>query len=402
MNTKLEPRVKTLQDGTKVWYLGDKIHRDDGPAVEMADGTRYWYRNGVIHRDNGPAVEYSPNGVVEFWVNGVFQSREQSHGETQPRTEAYTPDPQVVTLARKLAHSLQAMKGCQERGNTEWEQRHRSRLLLELEKAFGDSDIALDMERSTPDKLVFVVGEHTQALPRGQARVLTAYPAFEPSGLDIIRAGRRERDGAVDAKCVQYENRVHEMLHQRVSLHDERPVSQELPAETVVSRLSQLLRAMEKPAAAQPKVYLSLVDEARRAGCMGVDEDPSHFAFHQLLQKIVKERMPSGSGFDVGTKIDEDKSRPDRLVFDTEFHHMNEAGYDGWTQHTVSVKPSFVFGLDITISGRDRNEIKDYIHESFSLALGESYVRPPREQQAEAALEQVGEEEDEQDQGLSR
>ncbi len=403
MSTKLEPRVKTLQDGTKVWYLGDKIHRDGGPAVEMADGTRYWYRNGVIHRDAGPAVEYSTNGVVEHWVNGVFQRREQSHGETQPRT--YTPDPHAVTLARKLAHNLQAMKGCQERGNTEWEQRHRSRLLLEMEKAFGDADISLDMERSTAEKLVLVVGEHTQALPPGQTpRVLTAYPAFDPVGLQIIRSGRRQMAGAEDAKCEQYVTRVHELLPQRVSLNDDRPVSQEPPAETVVSRLSHILQAMEKPGAAEPKVLLSLVDEARRKGYMETDEDVSHFALAQLMTKIVKDRMPSGGGFDAGTKIDEEKSRPERLVFNTEFHHMNEAGYyDGWTQHTVSVKPSFVYGLEIAISGKDRNEIKDYIHESFSQALCEPYVLPPREQQAEATLEQAGEEEQEdRDRGVSR
>lgn len=84
------------------------------------------------------------------------------------------------------------------------------------------------------------------------------------------------------------------------------------------------------------------------------------------------ECLPSGSGFDSGTSIDLDKSGGEKLVFDTSFHHMDENGfYDGWTQHTVTVTPSFVLGLRLRISGRDRNGIKDYIHESFDIALRE-------------------------------
>ena len=29
------------------WYLNDKLHRVDGPAVEYADGVKKWYLNGV-------------------------------------------------------------------------------------------------------------------------------------------------------------------------------------------------------------------------------------------------------------------------------------------------------------------------------------------------------------------
>ena len=32
--------------GAKCWYLNDKRHREDGPAVEYADGSKYWYLNG--------------------------------------------------------------------------------------------------------------------------------------------------------------------------------------------------------------------------------------------------------------------------------------------------------------------------------------------------------------------
>ena len=42
--------------GTKRWYLNGCLHREDGPAVEMADGTKCWYLNGNYHRLDGPAI----------------------------------------------------------------------------------------------------------------------------------------------------------------------------------------------------------------------------------------------------------------------------------------------------------------------------------------------------------
>ena len=80
--------------------------------------------------------------------------------------------------------------------------------------------------------------------------------------------------------------------------------------------------------------------------------------------------LPSGSGFDSGTKIDLEKSTDNKIVFNTSFHHMNDAGYYvGWTEHVVTVRPSFVFGMKITISGQNKNDIKDYMHEVFQIDL---------------------------------
>ena len=33
-------------DGTKMWWLNGKLHREDGPAAEYADGTKMWWLNG--------------------------------------------------------------------------------------------------------------------------------------------------------------------------------------------------------------------------------------------------------------------------------------------------------------------------------------------------------------------
>lgn len=88
------------------------------------------------------------------------------------------------------------------------------------------------------------------------------------------------------------------------------------------------------------------------------------------LNALVREYMPSGAGFDDGTQLVLAKSSADKLVFVTSFHHMDEHGYyDGWTAHTVTVTPSFIGRMNIEVSGRDRNRIKDYIAEVFYDAL---------------------------------
>ena len=88
----------------------------------------------------------------------------------------------------------------------------------------------------------------------------------------------------------------------------------------------------------------------------------------ETINKLV-ELLPSGSGFDNGTKIDLDASHAEKLVLETSFHHMDDmGGYDGWTEHTVTVTPGFR-GINLRISGPNRNDIKEYMHETFDYAL---------------------------------
>lgn len=132
------------------------------------------------------------------------------------------------------------------------------------------------------------------------------------------------------------------------------------------------------PASTGDKFYAviaSLFDASKRCEDNGNLE---WFDKHSArIEALVKEHAPSGSGFDNGTTLDFMASRSDRLVFNTAFHHMDEHGYyDGWTEHTVIIKPSLQFGFDIAVTGRDRNEIKTYIIETFSL-LGEVLIPRP-------------------------
>lgn len=88
------------------------------------------------------------------------------------------------------------------------------------------------------------------------------------------------------------------------------------------------------------------------------------------IDRLVKTYLPSGSGFDLGTNIDLDKSTGNHLVFSTSFHHMDEhGGYDGWTSHGVRIDPDLASGFTLKVYGRNRNDIKDYIGDVFQAVL---------------------------------
>ena len=97
----------------------------------------------------------------------------------------------------------------------------------------------------------------------------------------------------------------------------------------------------------------------------------------RVLERLAREHMPSGSGVDNGTRFNVEESRPDRLVFEFGYHHMDSAGcYDGWTQHKAIVRPSLVHGFTLQITGRDKRDVKDYLgdlfHDALSHALPDS------------------------------
>jgi hypothetical protein len=93
---------------------------------------------------------------------------------------------------------------------------------------------------------------------------------------------------------------------------------------------------------------------------------------HEETLDKLSQYLPSGSGIDNGTTLDKDASSEDKLIFTFGFHHMNEGGmYDGWTEHKLVVRPSLAFGITMSISGRNRNEIKEYLHDTYHQALTE-------------------------------
>lgn len=121
------------------------------------------------------------------------------------------------------------------------------------------------------------------------------------------------------------------------------------------------------------KLYSAIASSVQaRLNCIKANNSEWQAKHEQTIDDLCGE-MPSGSGFDNGTKLDLDASTGDKLVFTTAYHHMNENGmYDGWTDHTVTVKPSLVHEFTLTVSGRDRNGIKEYIADTFQSALSDS------------------------------
>ena len=107
------------------------------------------------------------------------------------------------------------------------------------------------------------------------------------------------------------------------------------------------------------------IDNCERSG------NTEWLAKHRASLRALCKLLPSGSGIDNGTKLVAIQAKPERIELSCGFHHMNDQGsYDGWTEHTIRITPSFD-GINITISGRDRNQIKDHLHEVFSCAMRE-------------------------------
>jgi hypothetical protein len=81
----------------------------------------------------------------------------------------------------------------------------------------------------------------------------------------------------------------------------------------------------------------------------------------ETIKRIVENYLPSGSGFDSGTRFDIDESEPNKLIFYTSYHHMNSSGcYDGWSDHTITVTPSLSNGFDLHITpDKDYFDLKE-------------------------------------------
>ena len=87
---------------------------------------------------------------------------------------------------------------------------------------------------------------------------------------------------------------------------------------------------------------------------------------------LTENHMPSGSGIDAGTSFDFNKSKADKLVFNSSYHTMDEYGYYGrWIEFTVTVTPSLQHRYNLNIKGNfgKDHDIKDYLYETFGWAL---------------------------------
>ena len=88
-----EYTVRVYEDGGKFWYLNDKLHRVDGPAVECANGDKLWYLNGERHREDGPAVELAIRDK-RWFLNDI----ELTEGEFLSRKRGNSCDGKIVEI----------------------------------------------------------------------------------------------------------------------------------------------------------------------------------------------------------------------------------------------------------------------------------------------------------------
>jgi hypothetical protein len=134
------------------------------------------------------------------------------------------------------------------------------------------------------------------------------------------------------------------------------------PAPAIRERREQLI-----------KLIASTVGARRR--CQETSNTEWYHRHSETLRLIEREILPSGSGLDSGTKIDADASTRNRIVLWTAYHHMNDGGmYDGWTEHTITIRPDLLSGFTLSISGRNRNDIKEYLYQTFEYCLSADVI----------------------------
>jgi hypothetical protein len=90
MNKK-EQFIHVDEKGNKYYHSDremQKLHREDGPAVEYADGDKEWWVNDKRHREDGPAIECADGGK-EWWINDKRLTEEEFNARN--RRENFKP-----------------------------------------------------------------------------------------------------------------------------------------------------------------------------------------------------------------------------------------------------------------------------------------------------------------------
>ena len=89
---------------------------------------------------------------------------------------------------------------------------------------------------------------------------------------------------------------------------------------------------------------------------------------------LFKEVLPNGNGIEAGCVISL-KSTKKRIVIDTLYWHTNDSDETSrWTAHQVIITPSFEREINIRITGKNKDNVKDYLHDIFREALMKEYA----------------------------
>lgn len=84
------------------------------------------------------------------------------------------------------------------------------------------------------------------------------------------------------------------------------------------------------------------------------------------LAHVVDNYLPSCNMRNINKTFLHYSSSPKRLIFHTSYQHDDRT----WTDHKVVVTPSLMYDApDIKITGKNKNQINDYLHEVFAQGL---------------------------------
>ena len=97
-------KVEVYDNGTVQWYLNDKLHREDGPAIKYPNGNKFWYLSGELHREDGPAIEKS-NGIIYWYLNGKEYTEAEFNVKMNPVKEL-----SVADLEKLLGYKIKIVK----------------------------------------------------------------------------------------------------------------------------------------------------------------------------------------------------------------------------------------------------------------------------------------------------
>ena len=66
----MKSKLEIGNQGIKIWYNeNNRLHREDGPALEDPAFGKIWYFDGHFHREDGPAVEHV-DGYKAWYYHG--------------------------------------------------------------------------------------------------------------------------------------------------------------------------------------------------------------------------------------------------------------------------------------------------------------------------------------------
>lgn len=87
------------------WYLGDKLHKENGPAVVFADGTQEWWIDGKRHREDDAAIIFA-DGQKKYFIEGKNISEEDFNALIEARNAPPEPVKEI-----RFTYTVDEVKG---------------------------------------------------------------------------------------------------------------------------------------------------------------------------------------------------------------------------------------------------------------------------------------------------